>query len=120
MEKRSEQLRDTNQMLSEEVQNHAVAREKAEQASRAKTAFLATMSHELRTPLSGALGTLQLLSDTSLQPQQLDYVHIINAANASLLGIVNASSIRFLRNLKFSIPGSTDPGIEVPLHLYRA
>jgi len=89
VEKRSEQLHETNQMLSEEVQNHAVAREKAEQASRAKTAFLATMSHELRTPLSGALGTLQLLSDTSLQPQQLDYVHIINAANASLLGIVN-------------------------------
>ena len=89
VEKRSEQLRETNQMLSEEVQNHAVAREKAEQASRAKTAFLATMSHELRTPLSGALGTLQLLSDTSLQPKQLDYVHIINAANASLLGIVN-------------------------------
>ena len=89
VEKRSEQLRETNQMLSEEVQNHAVAREKAEQASRAKTAFLATMSHELRTPLSGALGTLQLLSDTSLESKQLDYVHIINAANASLLGIVN-------------------------------
>jgi len=89
VEQRSEQLRETNQMLSEEVQNHAVAREKAEQANRAKTAFLATMSHELRTPLSGALGTLQLLSDTSLQTKQLDYVHIINAANASLLDIVN-------------------------------
>ncbi len=89
VEERSEQLRETNQMLSEEAQNHAIAREKAEQASQAKTAFLATMSHELRTPLSGALGTLRLLSDTSLQPQQLDYVHIINAANASLLDIVN-------------------------------
>ena len=89
VEERSEQLRETNQMLSEEAQNHALAREKAEQASEAKTAFLATMSHELRTPLSGALGTLRLLSDTSLQPQQLDYVHIINAANASLLDIVN-------------------------------
>ncbi len=89
VEERSEQLRETNQMLSEEVQNHAVAREKAEQASQAKTAFLATMSHELRTPLSGALGTLRLLSDTALQQRQLDYVHIINAANASLLDIVN-------------------------------
>ena len=89
VEQRSEQLRETNQMLSEEAQNHAIAREKAEQASRAKTAFLATMSHELRTPLSGALGTLRLLSDTSLQQQQLDYVHIINAANVSLLDIVN-------------------------------
>jgi two-component system sensor histidine kinase TorS len=89
VEKRSEQLRETNLMLSEEVQNHALAREKAEQASRAKTAFLATMSHELRTPLSGALGTLRLLSDTSLQSHQLEYVNIINAANASLLDIVN-------------------------------
>ena len=89
VEERSEQLRETNQMLSEEAQNHAIAREKAEQASQAKTAFLATMSHELRTPLSGALGTLRLLSDTELESQQLDYVHIINAANTSLLDIVN-------------------------------
>jgi len=89
VEERSEQLRKTNQMLSEEVQNHALAREKAEQASQAKTAFLATMSHELRTPLSGALGTLRLLSDTKLKSQQLDYVKIINAANTSLLDIVN-------------------------------
>lgn len=89
VEERSEQLRETNQMLSEEAQNHALAREKAEQASQAKTAFLATMSHELRTPLSGALGTLRLLSDTDLRTQQQDYVQIINAANASLLDIVN-------------------------------
>ncbi|MCP4469672.1 MAG: TMAO reductase system sensor histidine kinase/response regulator TorS [Gammaproteobacteria bacterium] len=89
VEERSEQLRDANHMLSEEVQNHAVARKKAEQASEAKTAFLATMSHELRTPLSGALGTLRLLADTELQPRQQDYVNIIDAANTSLLDIVN-------------------------------
>jgi len=89
VEERSEQLRDANRMLSEEAQNHAVARKKAEQASEAKTAFLATMSHELRTPLSGALGTLRLLADTELQPPQQDYVNIIDAANTSLLDIVN-------------------------------
>ncbi|MCP4769166.1 MAG: TMAO reductase system sensor histidine kinase/response regulator TorS [Gammaproteobacteria bacterium] len=89
VEERSEQLHDANRKLSEEVQNHAVAREKAEQASEAKTAFLATMSHELRTPLSGALGTLRLLADTELQPRQQDYVNIIDAANSSLLDIVN-------------------------------
>ena len=89
VEERSEQLRDANRMLSEEVQSHAVARKKAEQASEAKTAFLATMSHELRTPLSGALGTLRLLTDTELQPRQQDYVSIIDAANTSLLDIVN-------------------------------
>jgi two-component system sensor histidine kinase TorS len=89
VEERSEQLRDANRKLSEEVENHAVARKKAEQASEAKTAFLATMSHELRTPLSGALGTLRLLADTELQPGQQDYVNIIDAANTSLLDIVN-------------------------------
>ncbi|MFT5975267.1 MAG: two-component system sensor histidine kinase TorS [Gammaproteobacteria bacterium] len=89
VEERSEQLRETNEMLLEEAQNHALAREKAEQANQAKTAFLATMSHELRTPLSGALGTLRLLSDTPLQTHQSDYVHIINAANTTLLDIVN-------------------------------
>jgi two-component system sensor histidine kinase TorS len=89
VEERSEQLRETNEMLFEEAQNHALAREKAEQASQAKTAFLATMSHELRTPLSGALGTLRLLADTQLQTHQSDYVHIINAANTILLDIVN-------------------------------
>ena len=89
VEERSEQLRATNQKLSEEVQNHALARQKAEQANQAKTAFLATMSHELRTPLSGALGTLKLLAETELKSQQLDYVNIVNAANVSLLDIVN-------------------------------
>ncbi|MFT5656930.1 MAG: two-component system sensor histidine kinase TorS [Gammaproteobacteria bacterium] len=89
VEERSEQLRETAEMLLKEAQDHAIAREKAEQASQAKTAFLATMSHELRTPLSGALGTLRLLSDTPLQPRQSEYVHIINAANATLLDIVN-------------------------------
>lgn len=89
VEERSEQLRETNDMLLEEAQNHALAREKAEQANQAKTAFLATMSHELRTPLSGALGTLRLLSDTPLQTHQSDYVNIINSANTTLLDIVN-------------------------------
>jgi two-component system sensor histidine kinase TorS len=89
VEERSEQLRETNDMLLEEAQNHALAREKAEQANQAKTAFLATMSHELRTPLSGALGTLRLLSNTPLQTHQSDYINIINSANTTLLDIVN-------------------------------
>ena len=89
VEKRTEQLRDANEKLTSEAKNHAIAREKAEQGSRAKTAFLATMSHELRTPLSGALGTLRLLSNTPLEMQQLDYVRTIDAANVTLLDIVN-------------------------------
>ncbi len=89
VEKRSQQLRQANDRLSEEVQDHALARDKAEQASEAKTAFLATMSHELRTPLSGALGTLKLLAETELTSDQLEYIKLTNAANLSLLEIVN-------------------------------
>ena len=89
VEERTEQLRDANARLYEEAQNHADARARAEQANLAKTAFLATMSHELRTPLSGALGTLRLLEDTSLDSQQRGYTHTVEVANKALLEIVN-------------------------------
>lgn len=48
IEQRTSQLRQANLRLNEEVVNHAQARNEAEQASRAKSAFLATMSHEIR------------------------------------------------------------------------
>lgn len=51
------------------------AKRLAEEANRAKSAFLATMSHEIRTPLYGLTGTLELLSNTSLSSKQ---IHLIN------------------------------------------
>ncbi|MEM7292296.1 MAG: TMAO reductase system sensor histidine kinase/response regulator TorS [Pseudomonadota bacterium] len=89
VEQRTEQLKVANTRLSDEARNHADARARAEQANQAKTAFLATMSHELRTPLSGALGTLHLLDDTTLDPQQRQYTHTVEVANKALLEIVN-------------------------------
>jgi two-component system sensor histidine kinase TorS len=86
---RTHQLQDANIRLNEEVENHARARSLAEQASRAKSAFLATMSHEIRTPMNGVLGTARLLKDAGLDSKQGYYVDVINRSGTTLLAILN-------------------------------
>jgi signal transduction histidine kinase/DNA-binding NarL/FixJ family response regulator len=61
----------------------------AEQASRAKSDFLASMSHEIRTPLNGIIGYTELLMDGELAPNQRRYAERIEAAAAALLTVVN-------------------------------
>jgi signal transduction histidine kinase len=61
----------------------------ADEASRAKSSFLATMSHELRTPLNGVLGMVQALSHEPLAPVQQERVTIIRRCSEALLGILN-------------------------------
>ncbi|MEF1340836.1 histidine kinase dimerization/phospho-acceptor domain-containing protein, partial [Vibrio rotiferianus] len=89
VEDRTSQLKQANRRLNEEVLNHAEARKQAEQASRAKSAFLATMSHEIRTPMNGVLGTARLLIDSGLNPIQKRYAEIINRSGKTLLAILN-------------------------------
>ncbi|ENM5785534.1 TMAO reductase system sensor histidine kinase/response regulator TorS [Vibrio metoecus] len=89
VEQRTHQLSDINHKLNQEVLNHAKARYQAEQANRAKSAFLATMSHEIRTPMNGVLGTARLLQETSLTSTQQHYVQVINRSGRSLLAILN-------------------------------
>lgn len=89
VDQRTHQLSDMNNKLNQEVLNHAKARFQAEQASRAKSAFLATMSHEIRTPMNGVLGTARLLQETSLTSTQQHYVQVINRSGRSLLAILN-------------------------------
>lgn len=86
---RTHQLQNANVRLNEEVENHARARSLAEQASRAKSAFLATMSHEIRTPMNGVLGTARLLKDAGLDSKQGYYVDVINRSGTTLLAILN-------------------------------
>ena len=64
-------------------------RELAEQASMAKSRFLATLSHEVRTPMTGVLGMSELLLDTPLDPRQRSYVESIRRAGDHLLRLVN-------------------------------
>lgn len=58
-------------------------------ANRAKSEFLANMSHELRTPLTGLQGTLELLSSTSLDAVQEDFVATMRECASGLLALLN-------------------------------
>ncbi|KPA53997.1 histidine kinase [Photobacterium leiognathi subsp. mandapamensis] len=87
--KRTGELEKINSRLNEEVYNHYKARDEAEKANRAKSAFLATMSHEIRTPMNGVLGTASLLADTQLTSQQKRYLDVINRSGETLLDILN-------------------------------
>ncbi len=64
-------------------------RELAEQASQAKTRFLATLGHEVRTPMTGVLGMSELLLDTRLDDTQRRYAGSIQQAGTHLLRLVN-------------------------------
>lgn len=64
-------------------------RELAEQASLAKTRFLATLGHEVRTPMTGVLGMSELLLGTALDGKQRGYTHAIQNAGSHLLRLVN-------------------------------
>ncbi len=65
------------------------AKEQAFAANKAKSEFLANMSHEVRTPMNGVLGMLQLMTMTTLDDEQLEYVATAMASGESLLTIIN-------------------------------
>eukprot|EP00899_Mesostigma_viride_P002379 jgi/Mesvir1/12141/Mv00394-RA.1 len=65
------------------------AKNKADLASKAKSAFMAVLSHEIRTPMNGVVGMAQVLSTSQLDQQQHECVDTIMGSSLSLLTIIN-------------------------------
>jgi signal transduction histidine kinase len=70
-------------------QSYRLAKEKAEEANKAKSLFLANMSHEIRTPMNGVIGMADILKRTNLDDVQREYLDIIMKSGQTLLSIIN-------------------------------
>ena len=77
------------QRVRERTAEFETARQEAEAANNAKTAFLATMSHEIRTPMNGVIGMAEALGRTGLNAEQRDFLNVMTRSGKALLALID-------------------------------
>ena len=75
--------------LKQKVDELDIALEQSQQASKAKSLFLANVSHEIRTPMNGVLGMTQVLRNTSLTKEQQNYIDTLDRTSKILLLLID-------------------------------